>query len=68
MPKFTSEAKEAQWWHEQRDRLTKEAEAALARGELKLRRLPPSTAVAGPAQNLTIRRRARSESRPGPCV
>ena len=56
IPKFATEAEEAQWWYEQRDQLTKKAEVALARGELKLRRLPPSPAVAaGPAKNITIR-------------
>ncbi len=54
IPKFTTEAEEAQWWYEQRDQLTEKAKAALARGELKLRRLPPSP-VAGPAKNVTIR-------------
>lgn len=42
IPKFANEAEEAQWWFEQRDRLTEEAEAALTRSELKPRRLPPS--------------------------
>jgi len=42
IPKFATEAEEAQWWYEQRERLSKKAEAALARGELKPRRLPPS--------------------------
>ena len=45
IPKFATEAEEAQWWYEQRDRLGKNAEAALARGELKPRRLPPSPAT-----------------------
>lgn len=44
VPKFATESEEAQWWYEQRDRLTEKAEAALARGELKPRRLPPSPA------------------------
>jgi hypothetical protein len=42
IPKFATEAEEAQWWYEQRDRLGEKAEASLARGELKPRRLPPS--------------------------
>ncbi len=55
IPKFATEAEEARWWYEQRDRLTEKAQAALARGELKLRRLPPSPVAAGPAKNVTIR-------------
>src|SRR5262249_26492719 len=56
IPKFDTEAEEAQWWYEQRDQLTEKAKAALARGELTLRRLPPSpVATAGPAKNVTIR-------------
>jgi hypothetical protein len=43
MPKFATEAEEAQWWYEQRARVSEKAEAALARGELKPRRLPPSS-------------------------
>ena len=43
IPKFATEAEEAQWWYEQRARLGEKAEAALARGELKPRRLPPSS-------------------------
>ena len=42
LPKFATEAEEAQWWYEQCDRLSAKAEAALAHGELKPRRLPPS--------------------------
>ena len=53
---FPNEAEEAKWWYEQRDRLTVQAEADLARGELKLRRLDPSPApTAAPARNITIR-------------
>ena len=44
IPRFSNEAEEAQWWYEQRDRLTEQAEAALAQGELKLRRLEPLAA------------------------
>lgn len=46
--KFANEAEEAEWWYEQRDRLGDDAEAALARGELKPRRLPPSPVVKHP--------------------
>ena len=53
IPKFANETEEAQWWYEQRDQLTDNAEAALARGELKLRRLVPEKDV--PARNITIR-------------
>jgi hypothetical protein len=49
IPKFATEAEEAQWWYEQRDRLSEKAEAALARGELKPRRLPPSPSPLGSA-------------------
>ena len=42
IPKFATEAEEAEWWYEQRDRLSERAEAALANGELKPRRLRPS--------------------------
>lgn len=45
IPKFATEAEEAKWWYEQRDQLTEDAEAALARGELEPRRLPPSPAA-----------------------
>jgi len=41
IPKFDTESEEAEWWYEQRDRLGEEAEAALARSELKVRRLLP---------------------------
>jgi hypothetical protein len=50
IPKFATEAEEAQWWYEQRDRLSEKAEAALARGELKPRRLPPSPSTRGSAR------------------
>jgi predicted DNA binding CopG/RHH family protein len=53
IPKFANETEEAQWWYQQRDQLTGKAEAALARGELKLRRL--ATEKDGPARNVTIR-------------
>jgi len=56
IPKFATEAEEAQWWYEQRHDLEERAEGSLARGELKLRRLPPSPApVTGPTKNITIR-------------
>lgn len=56
IPHFANEADEAQWWYEQRDKLTAKAEAALARGELKLRRLAPSPPDSPtPAKNITIR-------------
>lgn len=56
IPQFTTEAEEAQWWYEQRHDLAEKAEGALARGELKIRRLSPSpAAVSGPAKNITIR-------------
>jgi uncharacterized DUF497 family protein/predicted DNA binding CopG/RHH family protein len=56
IPRFSDEAEEAKWWYEQRDRLTAQAETALARGELKLRRLDPSSAeTTAPARNITIR-------------
>lgn len=54
LPKFATEAEEAQWWYEQRDRLTSDAEEALARGELKLRQLRPPSGFP-PAKNITIR-------------
>jgi predicted DNA binding CopG/RHH family protein len=34
IPKFASDAEEAQWWHDHRDELTKAFEDAAARGEL----------------------------------
>ena len=52
VPRFSNEAEEAQWWYEQRDRLTEQAEAALAQGELKLRRLDPLPAQA--ARNIGV--------------
>lgn len=56
IPQFSGEAEEAKWRYNQRDRLTAQSEAALARGELKLRRLDPSPAeTAAPARNITIR-------------
>lgn len=57
IPKFSSEAEEAEWWYAQRDQLTAKAEAALTRGSLKLRRLAPSPpeSPATPARNITIR-------------
>ncbi len=54
IPQFSNEAEEAQWWYEQRDQLTAQAEASLARRELKLRRLDPSPSQT-PARNITIR-------------
>ncbi|MGD1073673.1 MAG: hypothetical protein ABSB15_26485 [Bryobacteraceae bacterium] len=53
IPRFSNEAEEAQWWYEQRDRLTEQAEAALAQGELRLRRLDPLPVQT--ARNITIR-------------
>jgi predicted DNA binding CopG/RHH family protein len=56
IPRFSNEAEEAKWWYEQRDRLTAQAETALTRGELKLRRLDPLSAqTTAPARNITIR-------------
>jgi hypothetical protein len=56
IPKFATEAEEAQWWFEQRHDFLEQAKEALARGELKLRRLPPSPAGAtGQTKNITIR-------------
>jgi hypothetical protein len=53
IPKFATEAEEAEWWYEQRDRLTEKAKTALARGELRPRRLPPSPITEGSATNVT---------------
>lgn len=56
IPKFSNEAEEAEWWYQQRDRLTHQAGDALVRGELRIRRLaplPPKTTM--PARNITIR-------------
>jgi hypothetical protein len=58
IPKFATEAEEAQWWYEQRDRLGENAQAALARGELKPRRLPRSPATGGSARK-PLRRNAK---------
>lgn len=55
LPKFANETEEAQWWYEQRDRLTIEAEAAERRGEVRSRHLPPSPGESVPAKNITIR-------------
>ena len=56
IPRFSNESEEAQWWYQQRDQLTAQAEAALARGELKVRRLDPlSPQTSVPARNITIR-------------
>jgi predicted DNA binding CopG/RHH family protein len=58
IPPFANEAEEAQWWYEQRDQLTAKAEAALARGDLKLRRVAsssPTDSPSTPAKNITIR-------------
>jgi hypothetical protein len=55
LPKFANETEEADWWYAQRDRLTEEAAAALARGELKERRLPPSPLTGRSAKSVTIR-------------
>ena len=35
IPKFSSEAEEAQWWYDHRDELTKAFEDAAAQGELR---------------------------------
>jgi predicted DNA binding CopG/RHH family protein len=53
IPQFATEAEEAEWWHQQRDRFTASAEAAETHGELKLRRLDSQTFEA--AKNITIR-------------
>ena len=55
IPRFATKAEEAQWWFDQRHELAEKAEGALARGELKFRRLAPSLAAAGPTKNITIR-------------
>ena len=56
LPQFDNEEEEALWWFQQRDRLTAQAEEALACGQLKLRRLPvPPDSPATPARNITIR-------------
>jgi hypothetical protein len=56
IPRFSNEAEEAEWWYQERDRLTRQAEDALARGELKLRRLVPSPVQGtSSARNITIR-------------
>ena len=48
MPYFATEAEEAHWWYEQRNRLTEQAEAA-AQGTLQLRRLAtPSSQANSP--------------------
>jgi hypothetical protein len=54
IPRFATEAEEAQWRYEQRDRLGEKAEAALTRGALKPRRLLPSP-VKRAATNSTTR-------------
>ena len=59
IPKFATEAEEAQWWYEQRDRLGENAEAALARGELKPRRLPSS-----PTSGDSARKRLHGNAKP----
>ena len=61
IPKFATEAEEAQWWYEQRDRLTEKAEAALARRELKQRRLPRNPIVGRPAGRATKETPNRSD-------
>ena len=45
IPKFATEAEEAQWWYDQRHELTAKFQEALARGELKLRRLSSFPAI-----------------------
>ena len=57
LPHFANEEEEALWWFEQRDQLTAAAEDALARGQLKTRRLSPVSpdSPAAPARNITIR-------------
>ena len=55
IPRFATEAEEAEWWYKQRDRLAKEAKAALARGELAPRRLPPSPVARASAKGVTVR-------------
>lgn len=35
VPKFATEAEEAQWWYDHREELAKSFEAAAARGELR---------------------------------
>lgn len=47
LPKFATEVEEAEWWYEQRDRLSEKGEKALARGELKPRRLTSSSVTEG---------------------
>ena len=63
IPKFANEAEEAEWWYKRRERLGDDAEAALARGELKPRRLPPSPVIKHPFQKASgARSRKPSES------
>ncbi len=52
---FNNEGEEAQWWYEQRDKLTAGAEAAHARGELRLRQLAPSAVASDhPVPDITV--------------
>lgn len=56
LPKFASEAEEAQWWYEQRDQLSAKAEVAYARGELRLRQLATTDADPDvPVTSITVR-------------
>jgi hypothetical protein len=54
VPRFRTEAEEAQWWYRQRSRIAQEMEAAIAAGE-DLTVVPAPLKRALAAKNVTIR-------------
>ena len=54
LPHFTNETEEAQWWYEQRDQLTANAEKAAEQGELRLRHLSASNKSTRSLKSITF--------------
>ena len=53
IPKFATEAEEAQWWYDNREEIGKDFERAFAEGRLK-RRIGPRVSVAVPTTTIRL--------------
>lgn len=55
MPKFQTEAEEADWWYLNRDRVEEALMAAMEQGTIQRGTAPTPTREAGASKNVTIR-------------